>query len=146
MAPVEDGREEEEEIEIQEEQDVEPLRVARDPKLPSLDDVESHRCSHIPFRDWCRHCVLGRGRGDPHLRTGDSSIAVVGCDYFFIEGDKIKKRKELDYAMDENGEAELEAARASGKLIKCVAISSFAWYDVCKHALGAGASDGYTLN
>ena len=95
MAPVEDGREEEEEIEIQEEQDVEPLRVARDPKLPSLDDVESHRCSHIPFRDWCRHCVLGRGRGDPHLRTGDSSIPVVGCDYFFVEGDKIKKRKEL---------------------------------------------------
>ena len=71
MAAVEDGQEEEEEIEIQDEeaeQDAEPLRVARDPKLPSLDDVECHRCSHIPFREWCGHCVLGRGRDDPHLR------------------------------------------------------------------------------
>ena len=52
MAPVEDGQEEEEEIEINDdesEQDAEPLRVARDPKLPSQEDVECHRCSHIPF-------------------------------------------------------------------------------------------------
>ncbi len=61
MAPVEDGSTEEEEIEIQDiegDQDAEPLRVARDPKLPSQDDVECHRCSHIPFRDWCRHCGM----------------------------------------------------------------------------------------
>ena len=103
MAPVEDGREEDELVEIQEEeaeQDAEPLRVAKDPKLPSQEDVESHRCSHIPFREWCRHCVLGRGRGDPHLRTAGSSIPVVGLDYFFIDGDKVKARKELDYPDD----------------------------------------------
>jgi len=125
MASVEDGREEEEEIEIQEsvdEQDAEPLRIARDPKLPSHDDVECHRCSHIPFRDWCRHCVLGRGRGDPHLRTTGSSIAIVGLDYFFIEHDQVKKRKELDFAEDAAGEAALEDARASGTLVKCLVI------------------------
>ena len=55
MAPVEDGVGEEAEIEIQDaeaEQDAEPLRVAKDPKLPSQQDVEDHRCSHIPFREW----------------------------------------------------------------------------------------------
>ena len=103
MAPVEDGRGEEEEIEIQDEiqdeeaeQDAEPFRVARDPKLPSQEDVECHRCSHIPFREWCRHCVHGRGRGDPHLRTAGSTIPVVGLDCFFIQEDKVKKRTELE--------------------------------------------------
>ena len=53
MVPVEDGVAEEEGIEIQDEeaeQDAEPLRIARGPKLPSQEDVGSHRCSHIPFR------------------------------------------------------------------------------------------------
>jgi hypothetical protein len=101
MASIGDGKEEEEEIEIADneegdaEQDAEPLRVARDPDPPSMDDVEGHRCSHIPSRDWCRHCVLGRGRGDQHLRTTESSIPIVGVDYFFIEDDKVKKRHGL---------------------------------------------------
>ena len=72
MVPLEDGAAEGEEIEIQDEEaehDAEPLRIARGPELPSQDDVECRRCSHIPFREWCRNCVLGRGRGDPHLRT-----------------------------------------------------------------------------
>ena len=125
MASIEDGKEDEEEIESENEeaeQDTQPLRVARDPKLPSHDDVECHRCSHVPFRDWCRHCVRGRGRGDPHLRTEGSSIPVVGLDYFFIEGDQLEKRKELDYPEDAAGEAALEEARSSGSLIKCLII------------------------
>jgi hypothetical protein len=110
MASIEDGEEDEEEIEIEheeDEEDAQPLRIARDPKLPSQDDIECHRCSHIPFRDWCRHCVQGRGRGDPHLRTEGSSIPIVGLDYFFIDGDQLKKRKELDYPEDAAGEAAL---------------------------------------
>ena len=45
MAPIEDAAEDEGEITIrdEEEQDAEPLNVARDPKLPSEDDVECHR-------------------------------------------------------------------------------------------------------
>ena len=55
MAAVEGDVEGEEEVTIQEEdeeaeQDAEPLRIARDPLLPSQADVESHRCTHIPFR------------------------------------------------------------------------------------------------
>ena len=122
---IESGQEEEEEIEIHDgeaEQDAEPLRVARDPTLPFQGDVESHRCSHIPFREWCRHCVHGRGRGDPHLQTAGSTIPIVGLDYFFTQEDKIKKRDELEYTMDAAGEAELEAARAPGTLVKCLIV------------------------
>jgi hypothetical protein len=144
MAPVEDGTEEEEEIEIQDEeaeQDAEPLRVAKDPKLPSQQDVEDHRCSHIPFREWCRHCVLGRGRGDPHLRTAGPMIPIVGLDYFFIEGDKVKTRQELDYGEDAAGEAELEAARASGTLIKCLVVRCAATKNVFGHVVPCNGAD-----
>ena len=121
MAALEDA-EGEEEITIEEEQDEEPLKIARDPQLPSRADVECHRCCHIPFRDWCRWCVMGRGRGDPHLASAGSSMPIVGLDYFFIEGDAIKNRDELDYEKDETGEAALDAARESGTLIKCLII------------------------
>jgi hypothetical protein len=98
MAPVEDGSTEEEEIEIQDiegDQDAEPLRVARDPKLPFQADIECHRCSHIPFRSWCRWCVQGRARGDQHLRSTGSSVPIVGLDYVSIGGDTVKARTEL---------------------------------------------------
>jgi len=144
MAPVADGREEDELVEIQEEeaeQDAEPLRVAKDPKLPSQEDVESHRCSHIPFREWCRHCVLGRGRGDPHFRTAGSSIPVVGLDYFFIDGDKVKARNQLDYSDDPAGEANLEAARAAGTLIKCLVVRCSATKNVFGHVIPRKGAD-----
>ena len=124
MAALEDvgGDGGEEEITIEEEQDEEPLRVARDPKLPSPEDVECHRCCHIPFRSWCRWCVMGRGRGDPHLSSAGSTIPIVGLDYFFIDDEAVKKREELSYPQDADGEAALEAARATGALIKCLIV------------------------
>ena len=144
MAPVEDGTEEEEEITIQDEeaeQEAEPLRVARDPKLPSQEDVECHRCSHIPFRSWCRWCVQGRGRGDPHLRSTGSSIPIVGLDYFFIDGDKVKTRKELEFPMTPAGDEELEAARASGALIKCLVVRCSATKNVFGHVVPRKGAD-----
>ena len=124
MAPIEDAAEEEGEITIrdEEEQDAEPLKVARDPKLPSEDDVECHRCSHIPFRSWCRWCVMGRGRGDPHLTSAGSSIPIVGLDYFYIDDESVKKREELDYEKDAAGEAALDEERAAGNLVKCMVV------------------------
>ena len=56
MAPLEEDdaeqEEEAEEITLEDEEDVEPLRTAKDPKLPSAADVELHDRDHLPFRDW----------------------------------------------------------------------------------------------
>jgi hypothetical protein len=102
MAPIEDAAEGEDEITIQdeEEQDAEPLKVARDPKLPSEDDVECHRCSHIPFRSWCRWCVMGRGRSDPHIVPSGSAIPIVVLYYFFIGDESVERRGELEHSRD----------------------------------------------
>jgi hypothetical protein len=39
-------------------------RAARkmlNPALPSPDEVMEHNKTHLPFRNWCRHCARGRG-------------------------------------------------------------------------------------
>jgi len=28
-----------------------------DPKLPSQSEVEEHMITHLPYRNWCEHCV-----------------------------------------------------------------------------------------
>ena len=89
MAPLETANEGEIEIEDEEE---EPLKIARDPRLPPPGEVEGHRCTHYPYRSWCKFCVMGRGRGDPHRLKGDSMIPIVGLDYFFTTRGGAKKR------------------------------------------------------
>ena len=39
-------------------------RVVRkhDPRQPGQQEKEEHEMTHLPFRSWCRHCVMGRGR------------------------------------------------------------------------------------
>ena len=71
------AQEEEEEIVIEDEEDVEKIKVASDPKLPSQQEVDEHRCTHVPYRDWCRWCVLGRGRGLQHSRALASWTPIV---------------------------------------------------------------------
>ena len=53
-----------EEISIEaEETEVEPVKHAVDPGKPTEKQIEEHRMTHLPYRSWCRWCVLGRGRG-----------------------------------------------------------------------------------
>ena len=28
---------------------------------------EEHEAAHVPFRDWCAHCMMGRGRTHHHV-------------------------------------------------------------------------------
>ena len=36
------------------------------PGKPSLEEVEHHNLTHLPYRSWCRHCVRGRKKELPH--------------------------------------------------------------------------------
>ena len=122
MAPLEeDDAEQEEELEeitLEDEEDVEPLRTAKDPKLPSAADVELHDRDHLPFRDWCKWCNLGRGRGTPHRHMRGSMVPIVGVDYFYITSAGVKKRNELEYDESEEGEVQLKEARDKGEILK----------------------------
>ena len=73
-----------EEVEIDESEDPEPLRVLADPGQPTAEQLELHRLTHWPYRSWCKWCVMGRGRGAPHTASSSCTIAIIGLDYFFI--------------------------------------------------------------
>ena len=55
-------------VEIQDEEEAEPLAVSPSPLMPSAAEVEAHRITHIPFRRWCRECMMGRGIGEQRGR------------------------------------------------------------------------------
>ena len=38
------------------------------PEGPSKQERETHNLTHIPFRDWCEHCVRARARRRAHKR------------------------------------------------------------------------------
>ena len=34
---------------------------------PTQKESEEHEATHVPFRDWCTHCTMGRGRTHHHI-------------------------------------------------------------------------------
>ena len=111
VAPIEDDTEGEVNIEDVEE---ERAKFKKCPGDPTEAELEQHRTSHLPFRAWCKWCVMGRGTGTPHPNTGQTSrIPRIGLDYFYIiEGkDQMKHESELS-------EGELESKRSDGSVLK----------------------------
>eukprot|EP00435_Cladocopium_sp_Y103_P016599 s3099_g4.t1 len=67
------------------------MRMAqRTPFKPSADEIREHNISHVPYRDWCVHCVRGRGRTLAHRRVPKSEEEkgrkrpLVHMDYFYL--------------------------------------------------------------
>ena len=62
------------------------------PRLPTEREVQEHYASgHMPFRNWCHHCVRGRGRERDHRRRQDEheqGIPEYHLDYCFPGDDK----------------------------------------------------------
>ena len=96
LLDIEDG-EEGDEVKIEDDidEEVEPVKVATDPGKPTERQIEEHRATHLPFRSWCRWCVLGRGRGLQHRARIGSVIPIIGLDYFFLTSAGIVMKKEL---------------------------------------------------
>ena len=63
--------------------EVSPVRAKKGQIEPSKVDRDDHELLHEPYRDWCRACVVGRGRSDAHVtRTNaEKQYPVVGFDY-----------------------------------------------------------------
>ena len=64
---------EDEEMTIEEEEAIpgeRKLKKMMNPLLPSACEVDEHNISHLPFRNWCTHCVKGPEREADHRRDG----------------------------------------------------------------------------
>ena len=40
----------------------------RKPHQPTREEWEEHMILHLPYRNWCPHCVNGRAKNEPHRR------------------------------------------------------------------------------
>ena len=56
-----------------------------DPTKPSEKEVEMHNLTHLPFRNWCPHCVRAKGKDMDHRRVGDKQrgLPEFSFDYCF---------------------------------------------------------------
>ena len=63
LAGEEEGREPQEDGEVEEGQPAKPLRQ---PQLPSKRIIEEHELTHCPYRSWCIHCIKSRGQAAGH--------------------------------------------------------------------------------
>ena len=54
----------------EDEEEARRAKIRKSPKGPTKVEREEH-ATHLPFREWCRHCVRGRGGSKPHRRQVD---------------------------------------------------------------------------
>ena len=66
--------------------------IACDPGRPTREEFLYHRCTHWPFRAWCRHCVRGRAIASPHRSKkedkreflGEGRVPTISLDHCFL--------------------------------------------------------------
>ena len=65
-------------------------RVRAGPRnKPTQKEREEHEATHVPFRDWCAHCMMGRGRTHHHVakqKSEDQSRRpIIAVNYYFMK-------------------------------------------------------------
>ena len=60
---------------------------------PTQREREEREATHVPFRDWCAHCMMGRGRTH-HLvakqKSEDQSRRpIIAMDYFLMNMESV---------------------------------------------------------
>ena len=57
-----------------------------DPKKPSQAEINEHELTHLPFRSWCKHCIMGRGKESPHKKAkeGEAMMPEIHSDFMFL--------------------------------------------------------------
>ena len=68
-----------------EQHEVAPIVIVRDPGAPTPEEKVAHECTHLPHRSWCPVCVKARGKEDAHYSKKNGKAIpgkpVVSSDY-----------------------------------------------------------------
>jgi len=62
------------------------VEKAREPQCPTQDEGAQHEYTHLPYRSWCKFCVVGRGRQEPHMKAkhdSENEMPEISIDYAF---------------------------------------------------------------
>ncbi len=124
------------------EEDSAELTHVKDIVSPSRDVVEQHRVAHFPYRSWCNQCVLGRGIGEPHATVaGESSVPIVGMDYFYITKEGLRRREEMAKELSDEGDEAITQARTQGEIVKCLLGRCFKSKNIFAHVVPQNGGD-----
>ena len=68
------------------EEEIEPIKTKRVPRLPTAQEIDEHEKTHLPYRRWCSTCVAARLRDDGHPTrdVDDAEVDEVHFDYCFF--------------------------------------------------------------
>ena len=60
-------------------------KIISDPGDPSPEVEKHYQSNHLPFRSWCRCCVLAKAKDSPHRKSdrskSEDAIPLVGLDF-----------------------------------------------------------------
>eukprot|EP00971_Amphidinium_carterae_P345958 6487169-Amphidinium_carterae.1 len=43
-------------------------KTYKEPSLPTRQEIDEHNLTHLPYRDWCKHCVQGKSKSHQHQK------------------------------------------------------------------------------
>ena len=61
------------------------VRKMGDPRKPTAAEVEDHNRTHLPYRNWCLHCIRGKGKDMDHRKgiEEERGLSEYSFDYCF---------------------------------------------------------------
>ena len=78
-------------------------RFISKPCMPSKKEVDQHNVSHVPYRNWCPHCVKGKRKGKAHFKKGKEEtcgLSKIHADYlYFVKTEDTSQRGAPSLAM-----------------------------------------------
>ena len=81
IAAEEAEKEEAEETKGEQGEEAEGSKGVNRGTKPSKKEVEEHERTHMPFRNWCKHCVFGKAKSSPHrksdAREGEKPVVSI---------------------------------------------------------------------
>ena len=66
------------------------FQILTDPRMPTKAEIDEHELSHVPYRNWCPHCVMGSGKDLDHRKgiEEERGLSEFSFDYCFL-GDEL---------------------------------------------------------
>ena len=80
MIRLDEGEAEDEDMVVQK-----PMGL-KSPDAPTRAEMELHWLTHLPYRSWCKWCVMAKRANSPHfqLPTHSRSVPLLVVDYCFV--------------------------------------------------------------
>ena len=113
------------------------LKAARSPQTPTAQEMEEHRRTHFPYRNWCPHCVANRGLGERRGRHKGRHhrIPIVGLDYWYLTANGMYKRDQLEHNAMRMEDEMLTEERSKGNIVKCIVVRDYESKNIFGHVV-----------